>query len=92
MPTRIRITPSTSTPLERNDAAAPNLSYKDSCRKEVFCSYCERKGHKEAQSRKKSRDIKQHEGIKPNTAGPQVVMVNESDLGHRKAKDKNHAR
>ncbi len=58
----------------------------------IFCSYCERKDHKKAQCRKKSRDVKQRKAARPNTAVSQVAIVNESSLGHRQAKDKNRPR
>ncbi len=48
LPTRTRPTPSTSAQPERSDASAASSLYEDSRRKEVFYSYCERKGHKEA--------------------------------------------
>ncbi len=48
LPTRTRPTPSTSAQPERSDAPATSSLYEDSRRKEVFCFYCERKGHKEA--------------------------------------------
>ena len=92
LPTRTRPTPSTSAQPERSDAPAASSLYENSRRKEVFCSYCERKGHKKAQCRKKSRDAKQREGARPNTAGAQVATVNESGSGHRQAKEKNPAR
>ncbi len=47
LPTRTRPTPSTSAQPEQSDAPVASCSYEDSCRKKVFCSYCERKGHKE---------------------------------------------
>ncbi len=50
-----------------------------------------KKGHKEVQCRKKSRDAKQRKGTRPNTAGALVVIVNESGSGHCQAKDKNPA-
>ncbi len=90
--TRTRTTPSTSAKPERSDVLAASSLYEDSRRKEVFCSYCERKSHKEAQCRKKSRDAKQREGARPNTARAQVATVNESGSGHRQAKEKNPAR
>ncbi len=92
LPTRTRPTPSTSSQPERIDAPAPSSLYGDSRRKEVFCFYCERKGHKEAQCRKQSRDAKQREGARRNTAGAQVATVNGSGSGHRQAKEKNPAR
>ncbi len=49
------------------------------------------KGHKEAQCRKKSRDSKKQKGARPNTAGAQVAIVNESGLGYCEAKNKNLA-
>ncbi len=92
LPTLTRPTPSTSAQPEQSDSPAASSLYEDSCRKEVFCSYCERKSHKEAQCRKKSRNVKQRKGARPNTAGAQVATVNESGSGHRKAKEKNPAR
>ena len=47
--TRTRPTPSTSAQPEQNGAPVANSLHKDSRKKEVFCSYCERKGHKEAE-------------------------------------------
>ncbi len=90
--TRTRPTPSTSTQPMPSDAPAASSLYEDSRRKEFFCSYFERKSHKEAQCRKKSRDAKQREGAWPSTAGAQVATVNESSSGHRQAKEKNPAR
>ncbi len=92
LPMRTRPTPPTSAQPERSDAPAASSLYEDSRRKKVFCSYCERKGHKEAQCRKKSRDAKQRKGARPNTAGTQVATVNESGSGHRQAKERNPAR
>ncbi len=92
LPTRTRLTPSTSAQPEQSDALVASSSHKDGRRKEVFCSYCEKKSHKEAQCRKKSRESKQRERARPNTAGAQVAIVNESGLGHRQANDKNPAR
>ncbi len=91
LPTRSRPTSSTSAQPGQNDALVASSSHEDGRRKEVFCSYCERKDHKEAQCRKKSRDAKQREGARLNKAGAQVAMVNESGSGHRHAKDKNPA-
>ncbi len=48
LPTRTRLTLSPSAQPERTDANDASSSYEDSRKKEVFCSYCERKGHKEA--------------------------------------------
>ena len=92
LPTRTRPTSSTSAQRERSDAHSASSLYENSRRKEVFCYYCERKSHKEAKCRKKSRDAKQRKGARPNTAGAQVPTVNESGLGHRQAKEKNAAR
>ncbi len=89
LPTRPRPTPSTSAQPGRSDALVASSSHEDGRRKEVFCSYCERKGHKEAQCRKKSRDAKQRERARPSTVGAQVAIVNESGSGHCQAKDKN---
>ncbi len=58
--TRPRPTPSTSAQPGQSDALVASSSHEDGRRKEAFCSYCERKSHKEAQCRKKSRDAKQH--------------------------------
>ncbi len=69
LPTRSRPTPSTYAQPERSDALVASSSHEDGRRKEVFCSYCESKDHKQAQCRKKSRDAKQREGARPNTAG-----------------------
>ncbi len=92
LPTRPHPTPSTSAQPGRSDALVASFLHEDGRRKEVFCSYCERKGHKKAQCRKKSRDAKQREGARPSTAGAQVGIVNESGSGHCQAKDKNPAR
>ncbi len=92
LPTCPRPTPYTSAQPERSDALVASFSHEDGRRKEVFCSYCERKGHKEAQCRKKSRDAKQRKEARLNTAGAQVAIVNESGLGHRQADDKILAR
>ncbi len=48
---------------EKSDAPVASSSYEDSRKKKVFCFYCERKGHKEAQRQTKSRDAKQREGV-----------------------------
>ena len=90
--TRLHPTLSTSAQLEQNDDLIASCSHEDSRRKEVFCSYCEKKGYKEAQCRKKSRDAKQREGDRPKTAGAQVAIVNEFGSGDCQAKDKNPAR
>ena len=92
LPTRTRPTPSTSAQPEQSNAPAASSLYEDSRRKEVFCSYCERKGHKEAQCWKKSRDAKQRVEAKANTSRAEIATVNESGLGHCQAKDKNLAR
>ncbi len=92
LPTRTRPTFSTSAQPERSDAAVASSLYEASRRKEVFCSYCDRQGHKEAQCRKKSRDAKYRKGARHNTAGAQVATMNESSSGHRQAKEKNPAR
>ncbi len=91
LPTRTRPTPSSSAQPEQSDVLLASSLYEDSRRKEVFCSYCERKGHKEAKCRKKSRNIKQQEGARPNIARTPVPIVNESGLSHRQEKDKNPA-
>ncbi len=91
MPTRTRPTPFTFAQPQQSDALVAHFSHEDCCRKEVFCSYCERKSHKEAQCRKKSRDAKQREKARPNTAGAPIATVNKSGLGDRQAKDKNLA-
>ncbi len=92
LPTHPYPTPSTSAQPERSDTFVASSSNENSHRKEVFCSYCERKDHKEAQCRKKSRDAKQRKRARPNTAGAQVATVNEPGSGHRQAKEKNSAR
>ncbi len=89
---RTYFTLSISAQLERSDAPTASSLYEDSRKEDVFCSYYERKGHKEAQCRKKSGDAKERKGARPNTAGAQVATVNESGSGHRQAKDKNPAR
>ena len=91
LPTGTCPTPSTSAQPEQSDAPVASFSYQDSCRKEVFCSYGERKVHKEVQCRKKSRDARQRKEARPNTAGAKVAIVNESGLDHRHANDKNPA-
>ncbi len=83
LPTRTCPTPSTSAQPEQSNAPVASSSYKDSRRKQVFCSYCERKSHKKTQCRKKSRDAKQRKGARLNKAGAKVAIVNESGLGHR---------
>ena len=55
LPTRTHPTSSISVQLERSDAPVASSLYEDSRSKVIFYSYCERKGHKEAQCRKKSR-------------------------------------
>ena len=68
LPTCTHTTLSTSTEPEQRDAPIASSLYEDSRRKGVFCSYCERKGHKEAQRRKKTRDVKQRKEARPNIA------------------------
>ena len=53
LPTCTRPTPSTLAQPEQNEALVANSSHEDGRKKEVFCSYCERKSHKKAQFRKK---------------------------------------
>ncbi len=89
LPTRTCPTLSNSAQPEWSNAPVASSSHKDGRRKEIYCSYCEKKGHKEAQYQKKSRDAKQRKEARPNTAGAQVATVNESGSGYRKAKDKN---
>ncbi len=48
LPTHTCLTLSTSAQSGRSDAPVANSSHEDSCRKEVFCSYGEKKSHKEA--------------------------------------------
>ncbi len=86
------LTPSTSGQLEQSDTTVASSSYKDGRKKEVFCSYFERKGYKKVEGQKKSRNAKQHKKIRPNTAGAKVATVNESGSGHRQVKEKNLAR
>ncbi len=92
LPTRTCTTPSTSAQPEQSAALVSSSFYEESRRKEVFCSYCERKSHKEAQCRKKSRDAKQRKGARPNTARAKVAIMNECGLSHCQSKDKNPAR
>ncbi len=91
LPTHPRLTPSTYAQPEQSEALVASSLHEEGCGKEVFCSYYERKGHKEAQYRKKSRDAKQRKGARPNTTGTQVAIVNESGSSHRQAKEKNPA-
>ncbi len=91
LPTRTRSTPSTSTQPEQNDALVASSSHEEGRRKEVFCSYCERKSHKEAQCQKKYRHAKQREEARLNTTGTQIATMNESCSGHCQANDKNPA-
>ncbi len=76
LPTRTRSTHSTSAQPKQSDALVASSLHEDGCRKKIFCSYCERKGHKEAQCRKKSCDAKQREEARPNTAGAKIAKVN----------------
>ncbi len=92
LPTRTRPIPSTSAQPGQSDAPLASSLHEETRRKEVFCYYCERKSHKEAQCRKKSGNAKQRKGARPNVAETQVATVNESGLGHCHAKDKNPAR
>ncbi len=46
LPTRLRPTPSTSAQPGRSDALVASSSHEDGRRKEVFCSYCEKKATK----------------------------------------------
>ncbi len=88
LPTRTRLTFSTSAQPEQSNALFASSLYKDSRKKEVFCSHCKRKGHNEAQCRKKSRDAKQQKKPRPNTAEAQVAIFNKLGSGHCQAKDK----
>ena len=92
LPRRTRLTPSTSAQPEQSDAPAAISLFENNRRKVVLCSYCERKGHKKVQCRKKSRDAKQRKEARPNTAGAKFAIVNESGSGYCQAKDKNPAR
>ncbi len=92
LPTRTCPTHSTSAQPEWSDTFVASSSHEDSPRKEVFCSYCERNGHKETQYRKKFRDAKHREEAWPNTAGAQITTVNESGSDDLRAEDKNPAR
>ena len=67
---------STCAQPERSEALVASSLHEDGRRKEVFCSYCNRKDHKEAQCRKKSRDAKQNKEVRPNTSGAQMATVN----------------
>ncbi len=69
LPTRPCATPSTSAQPGQSDAHVARSSHEDGRRKEVFGAYYERKDHKEAQYRKKSRDDKQRKRARPSTAG-----------------------
>ncbi len=89
---RPRPTPSTSVQPGQSNALVASSLHEDGRRKEVFCSYCERKSHKEAQCRKKSCDAKQREEARPSTTGAKIAIVSESGLDHRQAKSKNPAR
>ena len=66
--TRTCPTPSTFAQFVRSDALVASSSHEDGRKKEVFCSYYERKGYKGAQCWKKSRDSKQRKEARPNTA------------------------
>ena len=81
----------TSAQPEQSNALVASSLHENGRRKEVFCSYYERKGYEEPQCQKKSHDTKQREEDRLNTAGAQVATVNESGLGHRQMKDKNLA-
>ena len=85
-------TPSTSAQLEPINALVVRFLHENNGRKEVFCSYCERRGHKEPQYQKKSCEAKQRKEAKSNTAWAQVATVNESGSGHCQAIDKNSSR
>ena len=50
LPTRPRPTPSTSSQPRQSDALVASSSHEDGCRKEVFCSYCEKRPQKGAMS------------------------------------------
>ncbi len=86
---RTRPTPSPSAQPEQSDALVVRSLHENTSRKEVLCSYCERKSHNEAQCQKKYRDTKQRGKSRPNTARTKIATVNEFGLGHRQAKDKN---
>ncbi len=49
LPTRPCPTPSTSAQPGRSDALVASFLHENGRKKEVFCSYCEIKGHKEVQ-------------------------------------------
>ena len=83
---------STSAQPEQSDALGASSSHENDRRKEVFCSYCERKDHKEAQCQEESCDTKQHEKARLHTAGAQIATVNESGSGNRQAKEKTPGR
>ena len=91
LPTCTCLTPSTSAQPEQRDALVASSLHEDGRKKEVFCSHYEIKGHKKAKTQKKSRDAKQYEEARPDTAGAQIDTVNESGSGYRQAKDKNPA-
>ena len=65
-------TPFISTQLERSDALVASLLHKSSRKKEILSSCCKRKGHKESQCQKKSRDAKQREETRSSTAGAKI--------------------
>ncbi len=69
LPTHARPTFSISAQPERSDALVASFSDEDDGSKELFCSYCERKGHKEAQCQKKYCDAKERKEARPDTIG-----------------------
>ncbi len=89
--TRTRPTLSTFAQPEPNDVLVASFLHKDGQRKEVFCSYCEKKSYKKAKCRKKSRDAKQRKEARTNTARAKIATMNHSGLGYCQAKNKNPA-
>ncbi len=73
LPTRTRPIPSISAQPEQYNALVASSLHEDGRRKEVFCSHCERKDHKEAKCRKKFCDTKQRKESRPNTARAKIA-------------------
>ncbi len=86
---RTRLTFSDSAQPERSDALFASFLHENGRKKKVFCPYCERKVHKKAQCRKRSRNAKQRKEARPNTFQVNIATVNEFGLSHHQGKNKN---
>ena len=71
LPIYIRPTPSIFAQCERSDAPVASFPHENGCRKEVFCSYCEKKDHKK-------RNVRKNPTMLSNAKKPSPIQ-----LGHR---------